>query len=86
MSARDQDYTGTAVDVGLRRSRPALLGLAALTAVVSATGRHTLRRDVSGMVAPLLPDLTALAALALCVVDGAGRLGRVAARRAPSWP
>ena len=44
---------------------PALLGLAALTAARSAADRHTLRRDVSGMLAPLLPDLAALAALAV---------------------
>ena len=69
MSTRDQDYTGTAVDVAYTLA-PALLGLAALTAVASATGRHTLRRDVSGMLAPLLPDLAALAALAMCVVMG----------------
>jgi PAS domain S-box-containing protein len=68
-SVRGLDYVGTAVDVAYVVA-PVLLGLAALTAVRSAANRHTLRRDVSGAVAPLLPDLTALGALALCVVIG----------------
>ncbi len=68
-SVRDLDYTGTWVDMAYVVA-PGLLGLAALTAVRSSADRHTLQRDVTGAVAPLLPDLTALAALALCVVIG----------------
>jgi PAS domain S-box-containing protein len=68
-SVRDLDYTGTVVDVAYVVA-PALLGIAALTAPASAARPVTLRREVSGTFAPLLPDLTALAALALCVVLG----------------
>jgi PAS domain S-box-containing protein len=69
LSARGQDYTGTWVDLAYVVA-PALLGLAALRAATSVTRTETLLRDVSGTIAPLLPDLTALFALALCVVIG----------------
>ncbi len=69
LSARGQDYTGGWVDVAYVLA-PAMLAIAALTATASAARKHTLRRDVSGTLPPLLPDLVALAALALCVVHG----------------
>ncbi len=69
MSVRGRGYAGTWVDAAYVLA-PCLLGLAALAAAPSATGLHTLRRDVSGMVAPVLPDLIALIALALCVIKG----------------
>ena len=69
MSVRGEDYAGTAVDLAYVVA-PALLAVAALTATRSANLPHTLRRDLTGTMAMLLPDLMALAALALCAVDG----------------
>ena len=69
LSARGQYDMGTAVSAAYVLG-PVLLGLAALTAVASASGPRTLRRDVSGMLAPLLPDLTALGALVVCMMMG----------------
>lgn len=69
MSVRGESYAGTSVDLAYVVA-PALLGVAALTAARSAKRAHTLRRDLTGTFAMLLPDLTALAALALCAVDG----------------
>jgi PAS domain S-box-containing protein len=69
MSVRGEDYAGTAVDLAYVVA-PALLTLAALSAPRSAAGSHTLRRDLTGTLALLLPDLMALGALAVCAVDG----------------
>jgi PAS domain S-box-containing protein len=69
MSVRGEDYAGTAVDLAYVIA-PALLAAAALTATRSANLTHTLRRDLSRTLAMLLPDLMALAALAMCAIDG----------------
>jgi PAS domain S-box-containing protein len=69
LSVRGEDYAGTAVDLAYVVA-PALLTLAALCAGPSAARNRTLRRDLTGTAALLLPDLTALAALAFCAVDG----------------
>ena len=69
LSARGEDYVGTLADVAYVVA-PALLAIAALTAPGSIEVGRTLQRHVSGTIAPLLPDLTALATLALCVVLG----------------
>ena len=69
LSARGEDYVGTLVDVAYVVA-PALLAIAALTAPGSMAQSRTLQRHVSGTFAPLLPDLTALATLALCAVMG----------------
>jgi PAS domain S-box-containing protein len=70
-SARGHYDMGIAVQAAYMLG-PVLLGIAALSALASSNRGHTLRRDVPGMVAPLLPDLTALVALAVCVVMGLG--------------
>src|SRR4051794_5878427 len=69
MSVRGEDYAGTAVDLAYVVA-PGLLALAALTATRSANRPRTLRRDLTGTMAMLLPDLIALAALVVCAVDG----------------
>ncbi len=66
LSVRGQDYAGTVVDLAYVVA-PALLGLAALTASSMGESVRTLQRHVSGMLAAVLPDITALVALGLTV-------------------
>lgn len=60
---------GTFVDVALTVA-PLVLASAAVLAATTPTPRRTLSRHISGVLAPLLPDLTALIALALAIVLG----------------
>ena len=69
LSARGLDYVGTPVEVAYAVA-PALLGLAAVYARPEAARVRTLRRNVSGRLALLVPDLASLAALSTCVVTG----------------
>lgn len=66
-----RDIAGTWVDVCFTVA-PLLLAAAALIAGTTPTPRRTLKRHLSGVLAPLLPDLAALAALALALASGVG--------------
>lgn len=70
LSARGASTAGTFVDVALTVA-PLVLASAAVVAATTPTPRRTLKRHVSGVLAPLLPDLTALVALALAIASGA---------------
>ncbi len=70
MAMRGQDSTGTLVDVGYAVA-PLVLAAAALVAVLTPTPRRPLRRHLTGVVAPLIPDLTALVAIAAALTVGA---------------
>lgn len=65
--ARDGTYTDTLVGVAYVVA-PLCLALGALTIGSFTTSARTLRRHLAGVWAPLLPDLTALAALGASVV------------------
>lgn len=64
MTVRDIDSIGTWVDTAYVVA-PLLLGGAALVAALTPTPRRVATRNLSGLAAPLLPDLTALLALGL---------------------
>ena len=71
MAVRGSDTLGTWVDAGYAVA-PLFLAAAALLAALTPTPRRWARRHVSGVVAPLVPDLTALAALAVAGVGVSG--------------
>lgn len=66
MTVRGQDSTGSVVDLGYLIA-PLFLGLAAFTSTTRRPGSRTMERHLSGLTASLLPDLGAIAALALFV-------------------
>ena len=67
LSVRGEDYSGTFVDV-VYVVAPLLLGLAALSVDTFPTSLRMLRRQLAGIWAPVLPDLAAVAALAVGLV------------------
>ena len=66
LTVRGQDIEGTVVDLGYIIA-PLCLALAALIAPEHARETRTMQRHLAGVIAPLLPDLTAFGALALFV-------------------
>lgn len=64
MTMRGQDTIGTWVDLGYMVA-PLLLAGAALVAALTPSPRRVATRNLSGLAAPLLPDVTALLALGL---------------------
>ncbi|MCW2762357.1 MAG: sensor signal transduction histidine kinase [Marmoricola sp.] len=70
LSARGSDYSHSVVALAYVAG-PLFLGVAALVGA-SSSGREvrTVQRNAKGTLAAMLPDLTALCALALCVVSG----------------
>ncbi len=70
LSIQGRGTAGTFVDVALTVA-PLVLASAAVLAATTPTPRRTLKRHLSGVLAPLLPDLTALLALAVAIATGA---------------
>lgn len=67
LTIRGQDILHTLVDLGFTLA-PLLLGLGAITSATRPVGARTMQRDLGGLTAPLLPDLSAIAALGFFVV------------------
>ncbi len=65
-TVRGSDTIGTWVDLGYMVAPLPLAG-AALVAALTPTPRRAVKRDLTGLAAPLLPDLTALLALSVAL-------------------
>ena len=73
LTVRGQDSLGTVVDLGYILA-PLFLGWAAISAGIRPRDARTMQRHLTGIVAPLLPDLSTIAALGFFVTlqhDGA---------------
>lgn len=66
LTVHGRDTVGTVVDLGYSVA-PLFLGLAAFSAVTRPRRARIMQRHLPGLVAPLLPDLSAVAALGLFV-------------------
>ncbi len=71
LSVRGVDTIGTVVDLAFILA-PVLLGAGAIVAVARHGAVRTVQRHTTGIVTPVLPDLTAAVALALFVILGRG--------------
>ncbi len=69
MTLRGQGTLGTWVDVAYTLA-PVTLATGALLAAMTPAPRRTLKRHLTGVLAPMLPDLTAMAAVTLAVAGG----------------
>ena len=69
MVLRGEDTLGTWVDLAYTVA-PLLLATGAVLAAMTPAPRRTLKRHLTGMVVPMLPDLTATAAVTLAVAGG----------------
>ena len=67
LTIRGQDSLYTLVDLGYTLA-PLMLGLGAALSATRPVGARTMQRDLGGLTAPLLPDLSAIAALGFFVV------------------